>query len=424
MKNHIRSSIGFIINYLIVLGLSLIFALFMSARIGWFLMAAFILAPFISAVSAYIQSKRISIRTESGHIVLSKGSHTTIRVTIENFSFLPTPGVFVTMHDSPAVRCKEQKFFVSLLPNDTCVLEAEYTAVMWGGREIAPAEAYVSDHLGLFSFKIHVETDEKIIISVIPDIIDYPEGCNVVRSAQDISTMYDDSEETKESGISSVSGLPGFDCREYVPGDPIKRINWKQSAKRDVLLVRMDDEIPCSCIKVILDSVYRSDKVNLSKIPLPEPPKMEPERGLKRWISFLMSKPLPVYMPSAEEIEVALMKNAQSAVETTLSVIRELLLRNFGVQFMVWGEYGWETYEIFDETDLSGVQLAMADYSFRPHQSDTRRFPEDELSDGKRISSVIFSTPCLDASLGSVIKSGKYANVTILNAAEAVDFTE
>ena len=63
----------------------------------------------------------------------------------------------------------------------------------------------------------------------------------------------------------AFGGFPGYDNREYVPGDPLKRINWKQSAKRNKLLVRLDDEMAARAIHVVLDSVFEKHKVNVER---------------------------------------------------------------------------------------------------------------------------------------------------------------
>ena len=41
----------------------------------------------------------------------------------------------------------------------------------------------------------------------------------------------------------SANTTPGYEHREYIQGDPIKRINWKLSSKRDEYMVRLDERI-------------------------------------------------------------------------------------------------------------------------------------------------------------------------------------
>ena len=59
--------------------------------------------------------------------------------------------------------------------------------------------------------------------------------------------------------------MPGYDHRPYVPGDPIKRINWKLSSKRDIYMIRLDEQIRGSGQLFFLDCPpYEPDDLNLT----------------------------------------------------------------------------------------------------------------------------------------------------------------
>ena len=91
----------------------------------------------------------------------------------------------------------------------------------------------VRDFAGLFCLKIKAEQEAKK--AVLPRIVEYtgPEIIPSVLPADD---------EDAEEGVSVVKGgLPGCEHRDYVPGDSPKRVNYKLSAKRNRLLVRLDE---------------------------------------------------------------------------------------------------------------------------------------------------------------------------------------
>ena len=48
---------------------------------------------------------------------------------------------------------------------------------------------------------------------------------------------------------------PGFEHRAYVPGDPLKRVNWKLSARLDKLMVRENEFLKTQVPVIILDRV-------------------------------------------------------------------------------------------------------------------------------------------------------------------------
>ena len=47
--------------------------------------------------------------------------------------------------------------------------------------------------------------------------------------------------------------MPGYEHRDYIPGDSLKRINWKLSSKRRHLMVRQDEPIALARLSVVLD---------------------------------------------------------------------------------------------------------------------------------------------------------------------------
>lgn len=49
-------------------------------------------------------------------------------------------------------------------------------------------------------------------------------------------------------------GLPGGDVREYLAGDPVRQINWKQSARQRELLVRLPEQESRSVVELRLDT--------------------------------------------------------------------------------------------------------------------------------------------------------------------------
>ena len=180
-----------------------------------------------------------------------------------------------------------------------------------------------------------------------------------------------------------------YESREYIPGDPLKRINWKQSAKRDKLLVRLDDEMASKSVTVLLDSVFIRYGVNVDD---------------ESFTDLLHSY-------SRDEI---LPKLAEDAVENALGIVRSLVFSNYSVQFYVRRDEGFECYSIDDDKDIENIRLSMADYSFMTDSS-AGRFPSALSSND--ISGIIISTPCsynniypylekvMDASKSSVFSS-------------------
>ena len=58
-----------IISYILALALTVVFALFLNARVGWFMLIALILAPVLSVFFAFITQKRAGLFSFSSNVL-------------------------------------------------------------------------------------------------------------------------------------------------------------------------------------------------------------------------------------------------------------------------------------------------------------------------------------------------------------------
>lgn len=390
----LRPIIGGFVNYAAAVALSVIFALYLSGRVGWFLVTAFIGAPFISILMTLIFVRRIYISCEADSPIMCKGDIMEVTVNITNGTFLPTPPILADMSDTPSAAAENRLYTVSVMPFDTERITVKYKARISGPAQIGVKSVRVSDYLGLVSFNVKsVDMDTlRFTASVIPDIADVSLGDPVVSRAAELSAYSDDSEDSTESPIGRFGALPGFDSREYVPGDPLKRINWKQSAKRGKLMVRLDEEAVCSSVSVILDSVFDTERVFLPAVAADS-----------RFAGAAESELIPLM--------------AQNAAEQTLGIVRALILGNYSVTCYIMGKNGWEYFPAADENDIAALRTELASYCFRLSGD---RFPAEELKSRKGSVSV-FCTPYLDQQLYALLTSesdsGKGALQTVIYSA-------
>ncbi len=363
-----------LINYLASIGLALVFALFLSGRIGWFILAAFICAPVISLLMTLPFRSKIYVSLETDVNVLSKGDSCELSITIGNDFFLPSPPIMLELYDNPSARCRDKSYSVSVMPYNEEMLSAVYTAKICGPARIGAAEIRLRDYLGIFSFRLkNIDVNELYSqIAVIPDISEISPDDPAIKQAFLLSADADDGEDTSENPLNVSGGFPGYDSREYVPGDPLKRINWKLSAKKSKLFVRLDDETVCSSVTVILDNVFNYKDIRLS---------------------YLIEK--SPYQECTESSIVPL--TAESAVEGSLGIVQTLINTGTSVTYMFCGENGWQVYSVADESDITQLRTDLAAFSFECVNG-KNRFPYDELLSVKGTVS-IFCTPYYDKEL-------------------------
>ena len=360
------------VSYILALILAVIFALYFNANVGWFMLMALILAPFMSVLLAWITNKGIFVTFSMEEDIMSKGDKCYMEVNIKNRSIFPTTPIEVVILNGEGVKSKEDSILCSVGPRTSSMVRITYEARISGPSVVGVEQIRITDYLGLVSFKIKSSDDvaSRKRVKVIPDIADISVKDDRILKIMQASMNADDSEDTVESSMYTFGGFPGYENREYVPGDPLKRINWKQSAKRDKLFVRLDDEMASKSVVVLLDSVFVRYGINIDDECFAD----------------------IIHSYSREEI---LPKLAEDAVENALGIVRSLVFSNYSVYFYVRWDEGFECYSIEDDKDIENIRLSMSGYSFMADSS-LGRFPSVCSND---ISGIIISTPCSYSSI-------------------------
>ena len=355
-----------IINYIFAMVFAVIFALFLDANVGWFIVLTLLLAPLMSVFLAWLASRMLRFSCEMEEALLSKGDICTMQVSVQNRSIFPTPPIDVQLTNEAGARCENPRLLVTVLPKAVKEFEVVFHARISGLSMVGIEGARVTDYLGLFSFPIkgieYSSLQQKV--AVIPNMAEISARDDNLVKVMQSSLQADDSDDTVENSGQTFGGFPGYDNREYVPGDPIKRINWKQSAKRNKLLIRLDDEMASKAVNVVLDSVFHMDAVDVKTVSF-----LQQYQGLR-----------------ADEI---LPKVAEDAVENALGIMRVLIRHGYTINFYAYMEGSFCRYELADELDLDAVRLELAYYSFS--KEDVARIPMEDTAFQDKVS--MFSTP-------------------------------
>lgn len=161
-------------------------------------------------------------------------------------------------------------------------LKTEYhiklTPVFCGAGEVTLSAMRLSDYFAMFSFRVQEQITERTLIT--PEIPELKTNTELFRSVSTAVAAAD--EETDATPNHSASAMPGYDHRDYIPGDSLKRINWKLSSKRHQLMVRLDEPIALARLSVILD--FRRDT---REIPMEQRLAAE-EQLIETSLGFLM----------------------------------------------------------------------------------------------------------------------------------------
>lgn len=379
MKHFLQISKG-IVNYIFAMFFAIIFALFLDANVGWFLLLSLIMAPVLSVLLAWLSSLFLTVNCEMKESLLAKGDHCSMTVHLTNKSIFPTPPLDVSFIQNAGMQCFAPHILASVISRSTQSFSVSFTAQICGESTIGVSRIRVTDYLGLFSFPVRkIKYDLlQTKVAVIPNIAEISARDDNLLKTMQASLHTEGSDDTTESSVASFGGFPGYNNREYTPGDPLKRINWKQSARKNKLLVRLDDEMASQAINVVLDSSFREESLDIDEL-------------------------LTYSCFSDCTKENVLYKVAENAVENALGILYVLLRHNYTINFFALFNKSFVKYEINDEQDLEQVRLDLAHFHFS-NDPDIQRFPLEDLQQSKSAVS-LFSTPNTYADAHEVLRS-------------------
>ena len=240
-----------------------LFTFYLDADIGVVVCAFLLIAPAISALLAWAASRRIHARM-SAPDTLQKGRHFTVRVELTAEGRLPVPFLRVQFAQDPNFQRDDGRMIQSaMVPAEALEIPCGMTALYSGCGIVNCGKLVVSDYLGLFTFPVK-DVPAPVQIGVIPTIPSLTGAALMLRTVSNVVMTMEEDEEESSASFTSQS-MPGYVHRDYVPGDNLKRINWKLSAKRRKLMVRMDEAASTVRPTVILDFQHEIEEALLKK---------------------------------------------------------------------------------------------------------------------------------------------------------------
>ena len=147
----------------------------------------------------------------------------TVRLRIRNRSVLPIPHLMVTDNPGSLYTGHQNHRLLSMRAGERSDLVYDIKAMNRGAYRIGPVNIRFSDPFGFFPMSRIIETEARLIVypRVYPVSIAFHHGVPT-GSITAASRIYEDP--TRYRAI-----------REYVPGDELRRVNWKASARLGTL---------------------------------------------------------------------------------------------------------------------------------------------------------------------------------------------
>lgn len=246
---------GGIFSTLAIAFLLFVFTFYMDGDIGIVLIAFMLFAPLVSLAFGLGGRKRTRISMSCDGFV-KKGSRLRVTVTVEKSGFFPL-GIIELHTAASEIFSREKDIYrLTVIGRDSRSFTFDLDAKIGGNGGVAVTEAYSCGFLGFLKFRLKTPLPPEISVGVIPEIPEASSASRLIRAIADSVITSDEEESSDTALLFSANTAPGYEHREYEQGDPIKRINWKLSVKKDKLMVRLDEAVASVQPVVALD-LYR-----------------------------------------------------------------------------------------------------------------------------------------------------------------------
>ena len=186
-------------------------------------------APFLLAVGAGLAlaaTPRLSARIELEHDRALEGEEVAARVVVESPSAVDRLELYVDLPDGVDLVEGKNPVGLRLAAGERRELDLTLRARRWGAHMLGPLYTRTRDPLGFLVWEATAPTR--------PQLRTYPRENVLRRILQPRETqVFSGNEVSRRKG----EGIEFADIRPRGPGDPLNRINWRASARRNELWV-------------------------------------------------------------------------------------------------------------------------------------------------------------------------------------------
>lgn len=259
---------GTILSIISIVVVLLVFTFYIDGEIGVVIIAFMVFAPLVSLFFAWYGRNRVAVTFDCDGYV-KKGSSLTVNVTAEKTGFFPLGIVEIKLAASEVFGSIDKIYKLSVIKGDSKSFSLEVDANTGGNGEISVVSVRSCGFLGYIGFKVKAPLPPPKSVGVIPEIPSIKTNSKLFRSIADSVVTSDEEENSDSSQLFSANTTPGYEHREYEAGDPLKRVNWKLSAKKNQMMIRLDEAVAAVQPIIALD-LFREAKADASKAVLTE----------------------------------------------------------------------------------------------------------------------------------------------------------
>ncbi|MDQ1579405.1 MAG: hypothetical protein QOD05_180 [Microbacteriaceae bacterium] len=195
--------------------------------------------PLAAMLSVTIDRPRLSATRTFSPEVVAIDETTTVTTTARNQAALPTPAAVWRERAPLGLAVQDAAPFPRLAGHspttdngrDTVTLRQRVTASRRGAHDIGPLIVTRTDPFGLAYGEFSIGQPKQLLVT--PRVTALPRG------ELDIAKSEGTEHELLRHSIPSADELI---AREYRPGDPLRRVHWRATARHDKLMVRQEEQ--------------------------------------------------------------------------------------------------------------------------------------------------------------------------------------
>ena len=247
------------ISYIIVVAATLYTAVLYGSDSFLMLVYAEVLLPVFLLGTVLPLTRRIHVQLRLPVPVVERGQRTPVQLLIKNTSFLPSGRIAVQVNCYfPMSRRPQKTWFYGRISGGSLQvaaqgrIRAEYQAQCVGSVKMEISKVRCYDLLGLTSLPVsrkHWKQLEPETLLVLPKISQVP--VFVSRESRDYAGESDEYSVTRGGDDPSET----FRIRDYQPGDKLRSIHWKLSAKTGEMMV-CERSLPLGCPVILYLNLY------------------------------------------------------------------------------------------------------------------------------------------------------------------------
>lgn len=211
--------------------IAVIFMLFLNGDVGWVLIYILGGSAVISAALFLISRRHISIKLSELSGTAECGRKVDIEITLRKTGFCVMP--FIELCVNVGRNSLPLRIRASLIFGKEKRVCTTLRTTHSGLNRVELTEAVFYDFIGMARSRKRLEQATQK--AVLPRVVEY-DGPEI------FPNMLPSEDEEIEEGLTVMNGgMPGYEHREYVSGDSPRRVNYKLSAKKNKLMVRLDE---------------------------------------------------------------------------------------------------------------------------------------------------------------------------------------